>query len=304
MNTVVLISDTTMLPGTHATLTSLLKHCSDDRLSIILFHDNISIPEQWLLWLTFNANSKPGQSIDFRPLGQIDIKKANSLHGNLTTHGRSFLGELLPEHDKVLYLDCDLIVRYDVVKIFDAINDDKTLFVNGTAKRKHALDNDILYDAGLDITGNCFNAGVLGINLKRWRKFNYMARTRQMMDKYQGQMKSANQTVLNIICGNDFLVLGRQINYPVYADTPLIQKDAILHFVGSPKPWDLFGNKLHGNYELWLQYYSLSAIAAFSPFKYASFKRTFNIKESYFRIIKNKLAKYFQTKPSPTLTAE
>src|SRR5690606_25216473 len=115
MNTVTFFSDRTILPGTHAALVSLLKNnIAEVPIHIIVFCDELRRKDKADLEKTFIRHQKKHQSIEIRECPEFKISAANSLHGNSTAYGRLFIGNLLPKVDKVLYLDCDLIIQKDI----------------------------------------------------------------------------------------------------------------------------------------------------------------------------------------------
>jgi lipopolysaccharide biosynthesis glycosyltransferase len=84
---------------------------------------------------------------------------------------------------------------------------------------------------------------------------------------------------LNVVFHNDFVGVGPAFNHHLYPSAPpasLLRNDArVLHFVGSPKPWDPTGAFIHRNYWLWRYFYERTALAGRSPLRYASVRRAF-----------------------------
>lgn len=288
MNTIALFSDTNILPGTHATLVSLLKYNKiPDRLHIILFSDKITDRHQIKLKETFKKFKKDHQSFEIKEAPDTYIKGANALQGNTTTYGRLFLADLLPDVDKLLYLDTDLIIQYDVIHLLKEINNDFVLFADGCNIREYSIDRELFRDAGLDMMDKCFNAGVLGINLKRWREINGLNLCLETIKKYPNRFISADQAVLNVTFAKDFYALGATINTSLYWNNKyevLADDKKIFHFVGSPKPWDFLARTMHHNYKLWHKYYLMSDIGNENYLKFTSFKRILKIIPIYIKI--------------------
>lgn len=274
-----------MLPGTHVTLASMLKH-TRGVFDVILFADQVSDADKVLLQQTVERNSIK-VNFEIRDYSPKAPKAANSLHGNTTTYGRLYLSELLPECDFVLYLDCDLVINYDVEAIFN-IKTDKLLIADGVGVRKYTLDVPLFKAANVDLDGQYFNAGVLGINLKRWRELNALQLCFNAMEQFPNMFVAADQSVLNCTFHNDFYCAGDDINYPVYPITPYyaVPPKKIVHFVGSPKPWD-FGGSLHPNHHLWQSWKSATTLPKYL-FRYYSLRRIYSTMSSLYKCWKNR----------------
>src|ERR1035438_2322321 len=196
MLTIALFSDKAMLPGTHVTLASLLQN-STTPLQVILFANRIPDAEKQLLLKTFELSNKHGASFTIRDFKPTATAGANALHGNITTYGRLSLPNLLPKHPSVIYLDCDLVVAGDIAKMI-SIPDNKVLVADGMGRRASTVDRQLFVAAKLDLEGPYFNAGVLGINLARWRGLDISLKCQTTIHKYPKMFKSADQAVLNV----------------------------------------------------------------------------------------------------------
>lgn len=78
---------------------------------------------------------------------------------------RFMLPDFLPNEDKVLYLDCDIIVRHSLTPLYDIDLTDKAL----AAVVGESCD-DIVFENILQIHHKYFNSGVLLMNLDYWRR--------------------------------------------------------------------------------------------------------------------------------------
>lgn len=282
---IALFSDSQMLPGLHVTLVSLAE--ASQGISGIIVHiflDRISNRDKKLLRDTLSmCNAEFHYELrDYSPQG---LSGAKALHGNLTTYGRIFLSKLLPDVDRCLYLDSDLVVNVKLLDILNEFNNDYTLFADGDGIRKNALEAGLFQTAGLIMDGCCFNAGVLGMNLHRWRIKDGDRLCAEAAAKYGGMLLSADQALLNVVFHDDFKAIGCRFNRHIYPDTKVVEKDqsSIYHFVGSPKPWDYFGSKVHNNFALWKSYYRSTALAGISPWRYVTIKRTLLISRSIYK---------------------
>ena len=285
MNTVAFFCDAHILPGFQAAFTSLLiNHQSPTRLYIILFADHLNKKQKDTILKTYNIHRKPTQIFEIREAPEMKISGANSLKGNFTAYGRLFLSSLLPDKDLVLYLDSDIIVKCDVSDIFNGMNGAYTLFVSGVGERIWSLDKDLYQLAGLKMDGLCFNSGIMGINLQRWREQNGFEKCLQIIKNYPNQFLSADQALLNLTFHDDFFVLPKNLNIRAIFSDSILLKEGIYHFVGLPKPWGFGMKKYHKGYNLWYQYVKESSLN-FQSIKYFNILTLFKQRKSYFKVI-------------------
>lgn len=279
MNTIAFFADKNILAGFHAALSSLIiNNKSNKPLEIILFGDKLSNKEKKEAEHTFNKLKKFNHTFKIKDAPEMKIPGANSLVGNFTTYGRLYLSELLPDVDLILYLDSDIIINLDIITVFDQMNSKHMLFVSGTGERSWSLDKDLYKKAGLKMDGLCFNAGILGINLKKWREQDGFKKCLSMIIKYPNQFLSADQALLNLTFHDDFHILTKNINIGAVFSNREELISGIYHFIGLPKPWHIFMNKYHQNYFLWEMYIKKSSMnfSIFNQFNFFIFLRQLN----------------------------
>lgn len=272
-------TDQVMLPGLHVALLSLLEaHKSERPLQIHVFLDGVAAADKSLLSETVES-VRSNASLHLRDVTVPEVPGANSLHGNTTAYGRIFLAELLPTCDCVLYLDCDVVAVKSIAEWFALRNSGATIYADGNHSRGSSLDHLLFQGAGLDMSRSCFNSGAMLIDLALWRKRDRTTECLRTAQRFPGRFRSADQALLNVVFHDDFVAVGSTFNHHLYPTTrpaSLLRNDArILHFVGSPKPWDPTGALVHNNYWLWRYFYERTALGGRSPLRYASVRRTF-----------------------------
>jgi lipopolysaccharide biosynthesis glycosyltransferase len=283
------------LPGFGPTISSLLRNCPDSGRMTIWFlcaglkeEDKINIT---CLLMKENFKGK-NHYIDFNPEEQFG--QFNSLHGDWTTYGRLLLPELLINEDSVLYLDADLIIEVDVTTLegFDFQNNALAALSRSTLR--HALDNSFLTGKlGLSPETRYFNCGILFLDLAAWRSGHFKRECLSIAKKYPADLISHDQTLLNAVFGSRFTQLPEVLNCPWYAGKPrpAIGDKMILHFLGSPKPWDIGGKWMHEGYILWKQYLDADWARYYNRFTLKNLGRIWKIRKSYGRALKIKMGK-------------
>lgn len=178
---------------------------------------------------------------------------------------RLLLPELLPGYDSVVYMDCDIVVRQDVARLYaDTDLGDNYLGVvfeapiEGQAERFEAL--------GCD-PRRYFNSGFLLMNLRQMREEGVSAR---LLDACRvDYLEFPDQDALNQVCKGRVLPLSPVYNgirtffLPQYRAEFVAQyseglwdevrKHGTIHYTGG-KPWNLFTVKFA---EWWRTYDSL-----------------------------------------------
>ena len=166
---------------------------------------------------------------------------------NKTAYFRFLVADLLKNIDKILYLDCDVIVLSGLEELF---MQDITDFYIG-AVEDIAFYFDILCSIkSFDIY---VNSGVLLINLKKWRQDNICNKLFDVVKEYGDKLYYHDQTAINLVCKGKIKLIDLSYNLQVftfYYITNLLyhpQKKKIkqakkypkiIHFTGINKPWN------------------------------------------------------------------
>lgn len=178
---------------------------------------------------------------------------------------RILLSSILPDSvDRVLYLDCDLLVLGDISDLFRI---DLTGYACAAVKDilritdEHRLQINLPFDKGY------FNSGVMMINLDFWRK-ERCERTLIDFAKRERHVFFHDQDALNYVFKGKWFQLSPQWNrlYPsVYPDSffhstedmDAFEQPKIIHFGGILKPWKNIrwplGNKYRKMYYCYLK---------------------------------------------------
>lgn len=177
-------------------------------------------------------------NINFEKFFNVDNK-----HISLATMYRLYL-EYYIDHtiDKILYLDADVFAvnsfGEEVSKTFNKLI--KSPFVLG------AFDV-VNYNKGTKLKPY-FNAGVLFIDLKKWREQNI---TQKLLEEYDlnPNYKYHDQDILNNVFKSSFFNIDEKLNLHISLEDNAIKRfrrkikeNAIfVHYVGSTKPWNYEG---------------------------------------------------------------
>lgn len=172
------------------------------------------------------------------------------------TYYRLKMAELLPELDKALYLDCDVIVRRDLTDLWET---DISQFYAAGVPDGITPDESARRTGLPPVQGFYSNAGVMLINLKYWRKDRLQDRFFQFIEENYSRINFPDQDVLNYCLQGRILQLSSlwNVQYFVFADRTdgsaetleTLRNAAILHFITTSKPWSFYNqHPMRGEY--------------------------------------------------------
>jgi lipopolysaccharide biosynthesis glycosyltransferase/polysaccharide pyruvyl transferase WcaK-like protein len=149
------------------------------------------------------------------------------------------------EVHRVLYLDPDLLVLDDLGPLWDM--DLRGAVIAAAldpqdANRKTRVPGANRFLDGFPAVRDYFNAGVLVIDLDKWRKEHVSERALEYLRRNPNAFM-ADQDALNVVCDDCWTELGRRWNFCVpftmaVAQIPLADRPGIAHFYGGQKPWN------------------------------------------------------------------
>ena len=166
---------------------------------------------------------------------------------------RLFMAEFLPkELDRVIYLDADTLVLGDIADMWNQDLGEKTIGMvcEPTADRARR--------ANLGISGhNYHNAGVLLVDLSKWRSRSYQKQILSFCQENSGKLFANDQDALNVVLKDDIQTLSPRFDYsnvfdyysykflnklmPGFAtqeDFDASKKHpVVVHFLGEDRPW-------------------------------------------------------------------
>lgn len=212
------------------------------------------------------------------------------LHGNLTPYHRLILPELVQEA-RLLYLDSDTQVRTDVSPLFTLEMGSKAMgfVVDGTVE--FSFESPFFSSLGASPDDPSFNSGAMLFNLPEWNRQNCSRRIFDFCRRHSDQLLTADQTALNALYGKDCIHLENRFNIKIYPAVEIrrMPDDGIIHYVGSPKPWDIGGKLFLPYTKPWWDDLRRTAAPLYkraSWLSYGAWKRLPRIMGGYYRLIR------------------
>jgi lipopolysaccharide biosynthesis glycosyltransferase len=198
------------------TIRSVIDHLRQDQnLLVSILDGGLTDSSKDRLLQSWRA---PNVSVRFLqpPIDQIaDLKTEN--HLNFVTYLRLFMPSLLSE-SRVIFLDADLLIRKNIEELWTtdlgdapvaAVNDYFTPYLNTRETlgrftlcdkhpdKCHPVPN--YRELALKPTAGYFNAGVMVVNLQRWRELDVLNQAVELVRRHQEHVRYCDQYALNVL---------------------------------------------------------------------------------------------------------
>ena len=241
-------------------LTSLLENRGDTTFYQIYILISETINEDHISKINtlIDKYGKDNLGISFINMKNDFFNALTSEHISTSAYYRIALPSLLPNIDKIIYSDTDVVNFVDLTELYNLELKDNIYYMG-------ILDNSGLLEElrffGID-SQKYMNSGIVLMNLKAQRENNIEEKIRKFIN--ENYLDHHDQTAINGVCYNNFEILSIKyatfnwrdyndlLDYNLkqdkryrYSETELRQafyEPHLLHFVGWDKPWD-FGSR-------------------------------------------------------------
>ncbi|MBQ8868267.1 MAG: glycosyltransferase family 8 protein [Oscillospiraceae bacterium] len=234
--------DNSYAPFLAAALYSAQKNCNKNRKyrAVVLYQD---LSEENIKRLS--ALASENFSIDFvemkSGLDSITDRMSNRLrcdYFTLTIYFRLFIPAMVPEYDKGIYIDSDVIVCGDLAELFDTDLKDNLM---GACTDLSVADVPELVNYMENAVGvkkeEYINSGVLLMNLKKMREQNLESHFLNLLNTYHFDCIAPDQDYLNAICNGKILYLGQEWDTMPNQSAEPLKDPKLIHYNLFSKPW-------------------------------------------------------------------
>ena len=179
--------------------------------------------------------------IDFINISE-SIKKIknrfkNLYHFSIVTYYRLFIASLFPQYDKIVYLDCDLVTLGDISELYNVDLGDNILGAVPDQYVGNTNEFRLYAEKAIGVNPDTyFNAGVLLINLKQFRKNNIEKKFTKFITEYDFDLLDPDQAYLNYLCFGKTYALPNGWN-KAPTEIPCEGNKNIVHYALYKKPW-------------------------------------------------------------------
>lgn len=203
-----------------------------DKLDVYVF-----VPEKQKDWGFYNTEFKNiSINILYHPIFDTDDTKAvgekmyEKHRLNEVSMYRFFMGHLLRDYSKAVYIDADTVIARDIQPLLDFEPIGAVAAFN--EGQLNLEDNPSFKDAAY------FNSGVMVVNLPYWRAQRVHEKALKVAKNFEDWTGSTDQDILNVIFRNNWTPLPMSYNYMVNIFPDVELKDPlVVHWAGKAKPW-------------------------------------------------------------------
>ena len=214
---IVLASDDNYVPLLTISIVSFLENNQNDFEEINVFILNDGITNQNIEKIN-NRLNKYDCNVSFIKTKNIEnlSSKIVSLErdniASFTTYSRLFIASLLPDDiDKIIYLDCDILIVDSVKQLWD--EDISDYYCAGVLDCCNTTVQEML---GISEEDNYINAGALYINLKKWREDNVEEKFIEFIMNNQNRYYQHDQGIINDTFKNKIKIISPKYNLQGY----------------------------------------------------------------------------------------
>ena len=231
-------TDDNYVPFLDVSIRSLIDNASKDyKYRIVVLNTGLNKQNTDKIKAMENENFK----IDFTDISYAVESLRNKLpvcyHFGLAAWYRLFIQSLFPQYDKIVYLDCDIVVLGDISKLYnmDMQGNNIAGVVEQFVLRTKEFSDYTKLAIGVDAK-NYINSGIMLIDLKKFREQNIEQKFTYLINKYNFDVIDPDQAYINFLCKDKIKYLDVAWNRE-----PLecleCQKPQIIHYALYKKPW-------------------------------------------------------------------
>ncbi|RRG18751.1 glycosyltransferase family 8 protein [Weissella viridescens] len=239
--------------------TSILENNATVDFDFYIVNDHLSTESQNLLH-AIPTVFKNCQSVTFLDETSDKYAQANASSPDSAIKKNTYYRIEIPEQvdvPRLLYLDCDMVCLGDLTPLWETDLHGKVVGAvedQGYVKRLHEMGVD-------DRPGQYFNAGLLLIDVERWRTEHITEKTRKLCNEHPESLRYQDQDALNAIFDGDWVYIDPKYNLQSHlakgedGENPIVERQAIeqaaleapviVHYTNFDKPWLIKENHLH-----------------------------------------------------------
>lgn len=249
------IDERTSVCGFVSAATALL-FSSDCRLRIMAgYEKGKPSPVEW--WE--KKLERLGKDFEFYPIA-VDLSRYNHCKGVFDSRVAFLRLEIpsLSNERLVVYSDADVIFQESIQNLVDEVRDfEKPVFlVQSTLCASQPLrEKDLLAGHGKKMENPYFFSGLAVLRPELYNTENLNVRVAEIVKNNAAILDFHDQTIWNCALSPRHVgILDRRwchAAFPGHPKSGPFESNGILHFVGSPKPWDLFAEFFHPFAQEW-----------------------------------------------------
>ncbi|SHH68281.1 glycosyltransferase family 8 protein [Clostridium grantii] len=178
-----------------------------DEITVYIIENNISEISKVNIKLISEKYNRQIKFIDFNKFkGNLKLDIKNSI--SLSSYARLFLGRIISTNvERVIYMDCDSVINKSLMDLWTM-----NIYQYYIAGVLDTVSNETKVKVGMDLKSPYVNAGMLLINLKKWREDNIEEKFIEFIDTYNGKVFHHDQGTINGVLNKKILILHPKYN--------------------------------------------------------------------------------------------
>jgi lipopolysaccharide biosynthesis glycosyltransferase len=222
-------------------LTSILESAGDERFVFYVISDDLTEYSRKRILELKSVKDFELEFIDFDNKMLDGIKEQQYSYISIHSAYRLKLASLLPNINKVIYLDADLVVLKSLKELWNTNISGYYIACAVDPAMKIGRFGDLQSSLKLPKSHRYVNAGVCLINLQKWREDDLEKRFFSVSKEFNERLKFPEQDILNIACAGEILHLHNLWNAIPTLDNAETEESfrnpSIVHYAGGEKPW-------------------------------------------------------------------
>lgn len=180
--------------------------------------------------------------IVYYPMNNEEFANCPLTYLTIATYYRLKIASFLKNVSKVIYLDCDMIIKQPLSDLWDT--DISNYWVAGV---QDPISDENMKRMGIPEGNYYFNAGMLLLNLDKWRKDEIEKKLFEYLDQHPDKLRFQDQDLLNKVLYSKSLELPLKWNsqycvggFKTFEKAEYLESlknPAIIHYIMSDKPW-------------------------------------------------------------------
>lgn len=285
---IVLATDDNFVQHCCVTITSILQH--NTGVTFYVLTEGLSTENMRILHglAALYKSELIIKVVDSDQVREFPMPVSHLSHISIATYYRLFVSFILPKDiDKVLYLDCDIVVRGSLEDLF---KEDLAEYALGAVYQNNewAVDTGSFERLSIDPKYGYFNAGVLMINLKYWREHDLKHLFFDYTKKRHERILFHDQDVLNAVLYDKVKSINYKWNYmnnffdkiigtyPQGTNYKPGVDPVVIHYVSVPKPWIKYCT--HPFVDEYYRYLKLTEFRDFKPINSVAIFKKYGIR--------------------------
>lgn len=197
---VALITDANYMDFTRVAINSAKKtKCPESKYNFYVMTLDVSQSDKNFL----KALEEENVSVSVLEQKEVDLFYIRDTHVSKTSLLKYYIEDALPQLDKVLYIDSDVLVLHDLNKLFQTDIEGK--YLAAVKDPSWFFQNTHVLELNLEERGFYFNSGVMLMNLKKFREDGLKAK---LEDYTNNNFRTyMDQDALNVVAGKDVVLL-------------------------------------------------------------------------------------------------